>query len=164
MHHIEVEYRQALSNFVTGITIISSIDEKNKPFAITINSFSSISLEPKILSWALGLHNKYLSSIQNNPFIIQILDADSAHIAKHFSKTANSQDFSIAEFHYHSNFNMPILNNCLAYFICRKFINQTVGDHELFLSQVLHYSINTQNSTNSALTFFRSNIKSSYYY
>jgi len=161
---LSLEYRHALSNFSTGITLVTSIDDNSVPFAITINSFSSISLNPKIISWSLGLSNKYINCIKNNNFIIQILDGSSKDIAIHFSKTINSQNFTAYNFELKSN--LPVLKNCLSWFECKNFNNLIVGDHAIILGEVISFSDNTKKDIlhKNALTFFRRGISSIDFY
>ncbi|MBL4567202.1 MAG: flavin reductase family protein, partial [Porticoccus sp.] len=48
------DLRNALGNFATGITVITALDENNEPKGMTANSFSSVSLEPPLVSWCVG--------------------------------------------------------------------------------------------------------------
>ena len=82
------DYKDALSNFLTGIVIITCIDNDGKPFGITINSFNSVSLNPKIICWSLGNHNPYKNSFLSQNYLIQILNSSQKDIAKQFSKTS----------------------------------------------------------------------------
>ena len=46
--------RNVLSKFSTGVTVVTTVDDKNYPVGITVNSFSSVSLDPPLISWCLG--------------------------------------------------------------------------------------------------------------
>ena len=164
-------YRNTLSNFITGIVLITCLDADNNPFGITINSFSSVSLNPKIISWSLGKQNKYKNEFVSKNYLIQILHASQKDIAAQFSKTELSKNFNTELFQMYNN--LPLLNNCLAWFECNLFAIHEVGDHILLLSKVVKFADNTNeemqqenialkpNSTplsDSGLAFFRREI------
>jgi flavin reductase (DIM6/NTAB) family NADH-FMN oxidoreductase RutF len=150
------KYRAALSNFATGITLVTSLDDNEQPFGITINSFVSISLVPKIIAWSLGQNNKYEPLFYTRPYIIQILAENHIDIAQQFSKTDLSQNFNASLFDYIHN--IPVLKTCLSYFICNAYQAIHVGDHTLFLSNVQQFSscidVNTY-LQKGALVFFK---------
>ncbi len=151
---LQKKYRHALSNFATGITLVTSMDYDNKPFAITINSFTSVSLNPSIIAWSLGQNNRYKDYFYNKPYLIQILSAEQLAVAQQFSKTALSQKFDERLFDWGDN-HIPILNGCLAYFECIPFDAIEVGDHTLFLGRVRNFFVDNNANTGSALVFFK---------
>ena len=49
------ELRDVLGTFVTGVTIITTVDANGKPYGLTANSFSSVSLDPPLVLWSQSL-------------------------------------------------------------------------------------------------------------
>ena len=45
--------RAALGQFSTGIAIVTALDREQQPVGMTINSFSSVSLTPALVSWCI---------------------------------------------------------------------------------------------------------------
>jgi len=45
-------YRQALGSFATGVCVVTA-DSPLGPMGLTINSFTSVSLEPRLLLWCI---------------------------------------------------------------------------------------------------------------
>ncbi|HUG45723.1 MAG TPA: flavin reductase family protein, partial [Sphingomicrobium sp.] len=41
--------RDALGSFATGVTVVTCVDEDGYPFGLTVNSFTSVSLDPPLL-------------------------------------------------------------------------------------------------------------------
>ena len=41
--------RDALGCFATGVTVVTCLNEKGKPAGLTVNSFTSVSLDPPLL-------------------------------------------------------------------------------------------------------------------
>ena len=48
------EFRHACSRFATGITIAGVMDGNGTPHGLTVNSFSSVSLDPPLILICLG--------------------------------------------------------------------------------------------------------------
>ena len=48
--------RNVLSKFATGVTIVSTIDNDGKPIGMTANSFTSVSLDPPLVLWNIGIN------------------------------------------------------------------------------------------------------------
>ena len=48
--------RNVLSKFATGVTIVSTIDNNGKPVGMTVNSFTSVSLDPPLVLWNIGIN------------------------------------------------------------------------------------------------------------
>ncbi|MEK7806383.1 MAG: flavin reductase family protein, partial [Chloroflexota bacterium] len=43
------EFRSALAEFATGVTVITTLDDQGAPHAMTANSFTSVCLEPPMV-------------------------------------------------------------------------------------------------------------------
>jgi flavin reductase (DIM6/NTAB) family NADH-FMN oxidoreductase RutF len=70
-------FRNALGSFPTGVAIITTIGEDGRPIGLTCNSFSSVSLEPPLVSWSLRTASKSLDTFrQSGAFAINILAED----------------------------------------------------------------------------------------
>jgi flavin reductase (DIM6/NTAB) family NADH-FMN oxidoreductase RutF len=52
-HSDPTAYRRALGHYATGVVIVTA-DQSGETSAITVNSFVSISLEPRLLMWSLA--------------------------------------------------------------------------------------------------------------
>ena len=46
-------YRKALGMYSTGIAIVTTMDDQKKPLGMTINSFTSVSLNPALVLWSI---------------------------------------------------------------------------------------------------------------
>ena len=49
-------FRETLGLFVTGVTVITTRDASGVPVGITANSFNSVSLDPPLILWSVGLN------------------------------------------------------------------------------------------------------------
>ena len=46
------ELRRVLGAFVTGVTVVTTIDAEGRQWGLTANSFSSVSLDPRLVLWS----------------------------------------------------------------------------------------------------------------
>ncbi|MFX9684593.1 flavin reductase family protein, partial [Acinetobacter baumannii] len=47
------DFRNALSKFPTGVTIITAYDKNGEKIGVTANSFNSVSMEPPLVLWSI---------------------------------------------------------------------------------------------------------------
>ena len=75
----DAHFRGALSQFATGVTIITTRDNSGGFVGLTISSFNSVSLTPPLVLWSLS--NKASSMplfTSNSHYVINVLAADQA--------------------------------------------------------------------------------------
>ncbi len=74
--HESKKLRRTLGCFATGVAVVTTKDEDTLPSGMTINSFSSVSLEPPLILWSLSLESARLDIFQQAEyFAINILAA-----------------------------------------------------------------------------------------
>ena len=49
------DFRNALGTYGTGVTIVTAMAPDGKPYGVTCNSFASVSLNPPLVLWSLGM-------------------------------------------------------------------------------------------------------------
>ena len=52
------ELRRTLGTFVTGVTVVTTIDDEGRFHGVTANSFSSVSLDPPLVLWSQAVNAK----------------------------------------------------------------------------------------------------------
>lgn len=130
-----LDFKQAMSNFATGITVITSADEEDQ-FGLTVNAFSSVSIDPLMILICLDKQTRFLPKIkQKGQFVVNILSDKQADLIWEFAKKENrpqkfSEDFS-------EKFNLPILKDSISILECQISNIVDAGDHEVILAEVL---------------------------
>src|SRR6266567_317273 len=80
------EFRMALSRFVTGVTVVTTTGPDNRPAGITVNAFSSVSLEPPLVLACVdkraSLHDHLT---EGSHFAVNILAEDQQDISRLFA-------------------------------------------------------------------------------
>ena len=137
--HVPDTLRHAFASFATGVTVITALDEHGAAVGMTANSFGSVSLDPPLVQWSLrvnsGLHRIFVDATH---FSVSVLAAHQTHIARQFSSRAPDRFVDIALLEVTGE--PPLIRGALAYFVCKKIAIHRVGDHELFVGEVLRAS------------------------
>src|SRR6185312_4278 len=86
------DFRNALGTYATGVTIITAVGADGKPYGLTCNSFASVSLNPPLVLWSLGIFSQGLSTFQNaSHFAINVLGASQQALATKFAKSSGDK-------------------------------------------------------------------------
>src|ERR1700678_3259349 len=81
------DFRNALGTFATGVTIITAMADDGKPYGLTCNSFASVSLNPPLVLWSLGMYSQGLPIFQNaSHFAVNVLGVSQQALAATFAK------------------------------------------------------------------------------
>lgn len=134
------EYKAAVGKYPTGVTVVTTIQDKTK-YGFTANSFTSVSLEPPIVSFCLSRKAGSFNAFQNSDnFAISILAADQENISNHFASKAVNK---FAEINHYCGYrsNCPIIEGAVSYIECKKLNMIEAGDHTIFLGEVLAVKI-----------------------
>ena len=124
--------RDAFGSFATGVTVISTIT-KAGPVGITANSFSSVSLDPPLVSCCPAKASDRLAAFEENEsFAIHVLKADQAEMALQFSE--NGDAFGAGWLPNAAG--VPIFGNCLCVMECTRVAVHDAGDHLIMVGRV----------------------------
>jgi flavin reductase (DIM6/NTAB) family NADH-FMN oxidoreductase RutF len=137
------DFRNALGTYATGVTIITATAADGKPYGLTCNSFASVSLNPPLVLWSLGMFSQGLNTFQNaSHFAVNVLGASQQALATKFA-TSSQDKFAGVEWTAGLG-NAPILKDGVASFQCRAAGRYYGGDHVIFLGAVEAYAYNRQ--------------------
>lgn len=143
-------YRDTLGCFATGVCLISVLDSDGKARAITANSFSSISLTPPIILWAVDIHSDRCALFCDAPyFSVSFLTSDQEAYAKTFAKDPQAvleHDDLVSGQH-----RIPRFSGALGYLECETGWRQKAGDHIVIFGNVIGYG----SKSGDALGFFK---------
>src|SRR5919205_3160564 len=101
------QFRQVMGNFATGITVVTTRDAKGNPYGLTVNSFTSVSLNPILV--LVCLDNK-LSGLQafkdSKHFGVSILSEHQEDASRMFAKKDSERPANIF---FDGKLGMPLL-------------------------------------------------------
>ncbi len=132
------DFRRALGQFATGVTVITSRAIDGRRIGMTANSFSSVSMDPPLVLWSLAKEAASLPDFTGGShFAINVLAANQHHLSRQFS-TALPDRFSGVDC-CEGIGGVPLLNGAIARFVCRNVKQYEGGDHLIFIGEVEHY-------------------------
>ena len=114
--------------------IITCEDEDEKVHGMTINSFTSISLDPPTVLISLKPGKAHRLITKSGRFGASILGEAQQGYSSHFS--GRPQESFVPDFVVRHS--VPTLRQCLAWFECEISERVQVHDHTLFLARVKH--------------------------
>ncbi len=131
--------RQALGCFATGVAIVTTLGDWDAPIGLTINSFSSVSLDPPLILWSLSLNAPSYGAFQcHDGFAVNIMSAEAKGVVQHFARPSPDKFRGVA---WTSGFlGVPLLNDVVATFECRTENRIPKGDHEIYIGRVERYA------------------------
>jgi len=143
-------FRQVMGNFATGITVVTTRTSDGKPYGLTVNSFTSVSLDPVLVLVCLDNRLSGLQSFKNSKhFGVSMLSEHQEDVSRIFAKKDAERPESIF---FEGKLGIPLLNNSLAVMECRTVEVYAGGDHQIFLGEVEHAEVL---QTDHPLLYFR---------
>ena len=130
--------RRAMRAWTTGVAIVTSIYE-DQQYGMTVNSFTSVSLEPPLISVALRqLTHTHELVVKSGMFSITILGAAQKELSDRFAgKLPNLTNRFDGVQTETISLDSPVFKDGMAYFDCRVVNSIPVGENTLFVAEVL---------------------------
>ena len=133
------DFKKTLSMFSTGITIVTSVDNLGNPIGMTVNSFSSVSLDPPLVLWSIDKKQASYNSFKNSDgYVVNILSKNQLNLCNIFSAQSKSKFKNINWQRSKNGF--PLIDNCLAWFDCVKWNDYPGGDHQILVGEVTDFN------------------------
>lgn len=129
------QFRELLSRFATGVTIVTAVDEDGNAHGMTASSLASVSLEPPLLSVCVAKNADFHQVLRRAPrFAVNVLAAGQDDLARAFSSTDVDpfKDLQVDE-----NDGLPFLGDTAASISCELWDCVEAGDHTIFIALVL---------------------------
>ncbi len=134
--------RKASSAFPTGVTIVSTLTSEGIPCGLTVNSFTTVSLDPPLVSWSLKSTSPSLDHFDAaTTATINILAHEQSELALRFARPVANKFEGVAT--RATPGGAPAIEGCLAYFECRPWSRVEAGDHILYIWEVVDLELNT---------------------
>lgn len=147
-------YRNAISRFLTGVTIVTTVADE-KPSGLTATAIASVTLEPPTLLACLNRHSTTCQAIvQAGRFTVNVLASDQTDIAKLFASRETDKFQQLAVLGHGietGSFGTPHLRGALASIDCAVSATTDIGTHRIFFGEVQQ----VQCAEGSPLGYFR---------
>jgi flavin reductase (DIM6/NTAB) family NADH-FMN oxidoreductase RutF len=137
-------FRQALSQFATGVTVITTRLGDGSFRGLTASSFNSVSLDPPLVLWSLGAGANSMPVFSGNShYVINVLSAGQQDLALRFSRRTETNPFEGIDYEL-SRTGLPILKGVAAWFECHNRSRYPEGDHVIFVGEVEDCNVQPQ--------------------
>lgn len=132
------EFRRALGQFPTGVTIITCKSAAGEYIGVTASSFSSVSLDPPLVLWSIAKSAWSLDKFsQSKHFAIHVLGAHQRELSVQFARQGADKfdGISLQE----GLGGAPLLSDYCARFQCEMLHQYEGGDHLILVGRVLEF-------------------------
>jgi len=148
------EFRSAMSQFATGVTVITTIDEQGEPHAMTANAFTSVCLDPPTVLVCVAHSTHTYGFLQKlGRFGVNILAQDQEPLGAYFALRPEAREGGVDYSYSIAANGVPVLENSMVFMGCEVIGAHEYGDHTVYLAEVKEVR---QNAHAVPLMFFRS--------
>lgn len=145
-------FRQALSEFATGVAVITAESSGGEPIGMTMSSFNSVSIDPPLVLFSVDRSANSLPAMSTaKGFAVNILGREQEDISNRFARALSDKWSRIKCTLGHAQ--APLITGSLASFECEPYAQYDGGDHMIFVVRVIRYTVRAGNP--APLVFFR---------
>jgi len=131
-------FRNALGCFTTGVAVVTARPDDGEPIGITVNSFSSVSLDPPLVLWCLDKKSDTLSLFEKaTHFTVNVLREEHADVSSRLARKGAHSLEGVELIEGASG--TPALKEALAHFECEVEARHDAGDHIIMIGRVLKF-------------------------
>ena len=129
------ELRNVFGVFATGVTIITTNDVNGKPFGLTANSYTSLSLDPPLVLVCVDKKvDCYACFEQSKVFAVNFLAEDQEQLSTRFA-TKGIEKFEGVPIRQGS-IGVPLLEGAIGFIECKLVNGYEGGDHTIYVGEV----------------------------
>jgi flavin reductase (DIM6/NTAB) family NADH-FMN oxidoreductase RutF len=130
--------RRAMRAWTTGVTVVTAAHD-GQQYGMTVNSFTSISLEPPLISVTLRqLTHTHELVTKSGEFSVTVLSSNQGELSDRFAgKIPDIKDRFEGVPTERLSLDAPLLRGGMAYFNCRVVNSIPIGENTLFIAEVI---------------------------
>ena len=130
------QFRRACGRFPTGVTIATVLDAEGLPHGLTVSSFTSVSLDPPLISICLGHAVSVIGLFRAAGYFgINILTAEQRPLSEHFARKGHDRFDGVRWIAGETG--VPLIEGVLAAIECRVEQRIPAGDHDIFVGRMV---------------------------
>ncbi|WP_160871915.1 flavin reductase [Shinella sp. AETb1-6] len=127
--------RDAFGAFLTGVTVVTAVDDAGSPIGFTANSFTSVSLDPPLLLVCLAKTSRNYAALTGaKGFGVNILSEGQKDVSNAFARPVEDR-FAAVQWQ-RGPFGSPVFAGVAAWFDCVMHAVVDAGDHVILLGRV----------------------------
>ncbi len=128
--------RTAMGMFATGVTVITTTDDRDRPFGTTANAVSSVSLRPPLVLACLREESETLAALLvRRRFAINILRSSQSALSDRFARRSQPDTWEAGA--HRLDDGVPVLEGAIATLRCELHDLADGGDHAVIVGHVV---------------------------
>jgi flavin reductase (DIM6/NTAB) family NADH-FMN oxidoreductase RutF len=132
-------FRHALSQFASGVTVVTARDTAGRAYGLTISSFASVSLEPPLILVSVDRKSDSHPGFRDTgKFAVSVLAEGQEDVSRRFA-TKESDKFTVPM--VEGRLGLPLVPGALAHLECEVKSATDAGDHVIYVGLVLHAEV-----------------------
>jgi flavin reductase (DIM6/NTAB) family NADH-FMN oxidoreductase RutF len=133
------DLRNVMGHFATGVTVITTKDPAGKPFGLTANALSSLSLDPPLVLICVDKKvDCYACFEDSKVFVVNFLSEGQEELSRRFA-TKGIEKFEGVAYHLGAH-GVPLLDGALGHVECTLINGYDGGDHTIYVGEVQNAS------------------------
>ena len=129
------EFRRVLGHYPTGVTVVTAACPDG-PEGMTIGSFTSVSLDPPLVSFCPGHDSdSWIRMREVSSFCVNVLGDDQADVSATFASKVDDRFEGLSTRVEATG--APVIDGCVAWIDCRVHAVHTAGDHDIVVGEVV---------------------------
>lgn len=133
-------FRAVLGRYATGVAVVTTRDQAGVPVGLTVNSFTSVSLDPPLVLFCLdraaGSEPAFAAS---DCFAVNILGDDQCPVSMRFADPVAQRFVDDLTIRWETG--APVLTDALAALDCRMHARYDGGDHVILVGRVVRAEV-----------------------
>src|SRR5215471_1280678 len=133
------EFRNALGQFATGVTVVTVEREPGSVFGMTANAFSSVSLNPMLILVCVEERAKILPHLhKRQKFGVSVLKEGQQAVSEYFAQAVQhaEAEHRLGLRYRWTSEGVPVLEDTVAQLSCTVVETHLAGDHTIIVGRV----------------------------
>jgi flavin reductase (DIM6/NTAB) family NADH-FMN oxidoreductase RutF len=155
------EFRDAVSRFGTGITVVTCVSG-GIDHAMTANAFASVSIDPLLVMVCVERSSRFHEALaETSQWGVSILRGDAEATARWFATKGRPLEGQLAQTAHRRSptFGVAWLDDSLASLECRTVDVHVAGDHDIVVGEVVELVVSDR-GVDDPLMYFRRSYRS----
>jgi flavin reductase (DIM6/NTAB) family NADH-FMN oxidoreductase RutF len=127
--------RDCLSNFATGVAVITTLGDGGRPVGLTVNSLTSLSLDPPLVLWCLDRQSDCADLFTpDHLFAVNVLGAGQERLARRFSDASEDRFKDVPTLGGVAG--PPLIDGAVSILECTVTAVEEGGDHLIIVGRI----------------------------
>jgi flavin reductase (DIM6/NTAB) family NADH-FMN oxidoreductase RutF len=134
------DFRRALGQFATGVTVVTTREPGGRPLGLTANAFCSVSLNPPQVLVCVGCYSETHTGFRDFGFFgVSVLSEDQEDISRDFARPGDIKFDRVTL--VPGTYGVLLVAGALAHIECRVAAAHPAGDHTIYLGEVVRLAV-----------------------